>query len=116
MRMLMLFSTVLHGLLMASVFTWLDVMIAAMIGTVVTVVVLGVVFIKHRDSLPGLVLGTVASLIALIGWGSWLVVWIDDPSRTEPIINITGLLPVLAVPVFLIATVVTSLRPTLKAP
>lgn len=116
MRLLMLFSAIFHGLLMASVFVWLDVMIAAIIGVIVTVVVLGVVLIKHRGSRAGLMLGTIASLIALIGWGSWLVVWIDDPSRTGAAINITGLLPVGAVIVFIIATVVVSPRPNLKAP
>ena len=52
-----------------------------------------------------------AGLTALSGWGSWLVLWALDPSRTDGSINVIGvLLPPVAVIVYLVAALLPQTR------
>lgn len=88
----------------------INVLILAAIGMIATLIIGGLAFYR-RGSGPGMWAGAVAGLVALVGWGSWLMVWAEDPEGNQPVINIAGvLLPALAVVVYLLAGLLPSTR------
>ena len=112
MRPLFLAAAAAHAVLVAILFTaTVDVMLLSGIGIVVTLVT-GVVGLVRKGIGAGMWAGAVAAgLVALLGWGSWLLVWATDPDRNDPVINVWGiLLPGLAVVVYLVAAALPSTR------
>lgn len=109
MRLLFFAAAAAHAVLVAILFTAsVDVMLLSGIGVVVTLVT-GVVGLVRKGIGAGMWAGAVAGLVALLGWGSWLLVWATDPDRNDPVINVWGiLLPGLAVIVYLVAAVLPS--------
>ena len=78
------------------------------IGILATLAIGGVAFARGGRG-AGMWAGLVAGVIALAGWGSWLVLWTIDTGRGGAVINIWGiLLPGLAVLVYLVAAVLPS--------
>lgn len=85
---------------------FIDLMVAAVLGVALTLI-LGVLIVARRTGMVALILGIVASLTALIGWGSNLVLWMTDPDRTGQVVNTIGMvLPPVAILLFLLAAVV----------
>ncbi|MBP2333229.1 MULTISPECIES: hypothetical protein [Corynebacterium] len=111
MRSLFLAAAAAHAVLVAVLFTAsVDVMLLSGIGIVATLVT-GVVGLVRKGIGAGMWAGAVAGLIALLGWGSWLLVWATDPDRNDPVINVWGiLLPGLAVIIYLVAAALPSTR------
>lgn len=111
MRSLFLAAAAVHAVLVAVLFTAsVDVMLLSGVGIVATLVT-GVVGLVRKGIGAGMWAGAVAGLIALLGWGSWLLAWAMDPDRNDPVINIWGiLLPGLAVIVYLVAAALPSTR------
>lgn len=88
----LLFAVGVFGILAAAVIS--------MVGAVAS----GVYLATFQSVSPGRsMVGILACIAAFIGWGSWPVIWWMDHDLSGPIINITFLLAVLAVPVFLAA-------------
>ncbi|MDO5511874.1 hypothetical protein [Corynebacterium sp.] len=110
MRTLFLGAAAAHALLVGCQWLPVDIMILAVAGVIAALVVGGVVLVRNGP-IASVWVGTAASLTALIGWGSWLVIWALDPSRSDPAINIIGvLLPPVAVIVYLVAAFLPSTR------
>ncbi|MDO5670019.1 MAG: hypothetical protein Q4G50_08455 [Corynebacterium sp.] len=112
MRNLFLIAAAIHAVLFA--LAWLaasiDIMILAGIGVVAALAV-GLTALIRNGPIAPLWVGTAAGLTALIGWGSWLVLWALDPSRTNAALNILGvLLPPIAVLVYLVAALLPAAR------
>ena len=111
-RTFFLTAAAVHAVLVAGV--WLplpiDVMLLAGIGVAAALAV-GLIALIRNGPVAPLWVGTAAGLTALIGWGSWLVLWALDPSRTatQPV-NFIGLLPPVAVVLFLVAALLPSTR------
>lgn len=112
MRTLFLTAAAVHAALFALVFltSSLDVMLASVLG-VAFALAFGLFPLIRNGPIAPLWVGTAAGLTALIGWGSWLVLWALDPSRTatQPV-NFIGLLPPVAVVLFLVAALLPSTR------
>lgn len=112
MRTLFLTAAAVHAALFALVFltSSLDVMLASVLG-VAFALAFGLFTLIRNGPIAPLWVGTAAGLTALIGWGSWLVLWALDPSRTatQPV-NFIGLLPPVAVVLFLVAALLPSTR------
>lgn len=110
MRTLFLIAAAIHALLVAAVMLTLSVDIIALsaIGILATLIIGGIAMVR-RGRGAGMWAGLVAGVIALAGWGSWLVLWTIDTGRGGAVINIWGiLLPGLAVLVYLVAAVLPS--------
>jgi len=111
-RTLLLATAALHAALFAVPFltSTLDIMLAAGVAMVLTLAT--GVFVLGRNGPVGTVwVATAAGLTALSGWGSWLVLWALDPSRTDGSINVIGvLLPPVAVIVYLVAALLPQTR------
>jgi len=111
-RTLFLTAAAVHAALFALVFltSSLDVMLASVLG-VAFALAFGLFTLIRNGPIAPLWVGTAAGLTALIGWGSWLVLWALDPSRTatQPV-NFIGLLPPVAVVLFLVAALLPSTR------
>jgi len=111
-RTLFLTAAAVHAALFALVFltSSLDVMLASVLG-VAFALAFGLFTLIRNGPIAPLWVGTAAGLTALIGWGSWLVLWELDPSRTatQPV-NFIGLLPPVAVVLFLVAALLPSTR------
>lgn len=110
MRTLFLIAAAIHALLVAGVMLTenIDIMVLSAIGILATLIIGGIAMVR-RGRGAGMWVGGVAGLIALIGWGSWPVLWAIDTGRGGAVINIWGvLLPGLAVLVYLVAAVLPS--------
>lgn len=110
MRWLFLAAAAVHAALLAVIMLTLriDIMILSAIGILATLAIGGVAFARGGRG-AGMWAGLVAGVIALAGWGSWLVLWAIDTGRGGAVINIWGiLLPGLAVLVYLVAAVLPS--------
>ncbi|MFD5868135.1 hypothetical protein ACFWGD_05900 [Corynebacterium sp. NPDC060344] len=110
MRSLFLVAAAIHTLLVAAVMLTLnvDIMVLSAIALLATLIIGGVAFAR-RGRGAGMWAGALAGLIAIAGWGSWLVLWAMDPGRGGAAINIWGiLLPGLAVLVYLVAAALPS--------
>lgn len=112
MRTLLFVSAAVHAALFALVFltSTLDVMLAAVLG-VAFALAFGLLALIRNGPIPTMWVATAGGLVALTGWGSWLVYWALDPTRTatQPV-NIIGLLPPVAVVLFLVAALLPSTR------
>lgn len=112
MRTLFLTASAVHAVLIAGV--WLtpavDVMLLAGLGVAVAVAI-GLIALIRNGPVAPLWVGTAAGLTALIGWGSWLVLWALDPGRTDDTVNVNGVLfPPLAVVIYLVAALLPATR------
>lgn len=112
MRTLFLTAAAVHAVLVAGV--WLplpiDVMLLAGIGVAAALSV-GIIALIRNGPVAPLWVGTAAGLTALIGWGSWLVLWALDPGRTDDTVNVIGVLfPPLAVVIYLVAALLPATR------
>ena len=118
MRSLFLAAAAVHAVLVAAIMLALriDIMILSAIGILATLVIGGVAFARGGRG-AGMWAGLVAGVIALVGWGSWLVLWAIDTGRGGAVINIWGiLLPALAVIVYLVAALLPATRRAKTAP
>ena len=118
MRSLFLAAAAVHAVLVAAIMLALriDIMILSAIGILATLVIGGVAFARGGRG-AGMWAGLVAGVIALAGWGSWLVLWAIDTGRGGAVINIWGiLLPALAVIVYLVAALLPATRRAKTAP
>ena len=118
MRSLFLAAAAVHAVLVAAIMLALriDIMILSAIGILATLAIGGVAFACGGRG-AGMWAGLVAGVIALVGWGSWLVLWAMDTGRGGAVINIGGiLLPALAVIVYLVAALLPSTRRAKTAP
>ena len=116
MRTLFLIAAAIHALLVAIMLALhVDIMILSAIGLLATLIIGGLAMVR-RGRGAGMWAGLVAGVIALAGWGSWLVLWTIDTGRGGAVINIWGtLLPGLAVLVYLVAAVLPSSAGTRRA-
>ena len=117
MRTLFLIAAAIHALLVAIMLALhVDIMILSAIGLLATLIIGGLAMVR-RGRGAGMWAGLVAGVIALAGWGSWLVLWAIDTGRGGAVINIWGiLLPALAVIVYLVAALLPSTRRAKTAP
>ena len=118
MRSLFLAAAAVHAVLVAAIMLALriDIMILSAIGILATLAIGGVAFARGGRG-AGMWAGLVAGVIALVGWGSWLVLWAIDTGRGGAVINIWGiLLPALAVVVYLVAALLPATRRAKTAP
>jgi len=111
-RTLFLTAAAVHAALFALVFltSSLDVMLASVLG-VAFALAFGLFTLIRNGPIAPLWVGTAAGLTALIGWGSWLVLWALDPGRTDDTVNVIGVLfPPLAVVIYLVAALLPATR------
>lgn len=112
MRALFLIAAAVHAALVAVIMLTLhvDIMVLSAVAILATLAIGAVAFARGGRG-AGMWAGLAAGLIALAGWGSWFVLWAMNPDRSDPVINIWGiLLPGLAVLVYLVAAALPSTR------
>ncbi|GAB3703714.1 hypothetical protein [Corynebacterium nasicanis] len=112
MRTLLFLAAAFHAALFAVLLltSRVDVMLLAVLGVLAALAVGGVVLVRNGP-IATVWVATAAGLIGLLGWGSWLVLWALDPSRSDGAINIIGvLLPPIAGLVYLVAALLPTRR------
>lgn len=102
MRTLLLLAALFHATWFGFIsFTWtINHLVAAVIGIIVTIAV-GLGLLLREDHFPRLMVGTMAGLIALSGWGGWLAIQLLEDG---PVVHLYALyLPLAAAAVFVVA-------------
>jgi hypothetical protein len=102
MRTLLLLAALFHATWFGFIsFTWtINHLVAAAIGIIVTIAV-GLTLLLREDHLPRVIVGNMAGLIALSGWGGWLATQLLDDG---PVVHLYALyLPLASAVVFVVA-------------
>ena len=110
LRMLFLASAAIHSVLTAAIMLPISLLVLAGAGLNAAVIIGGIVLARGGGGRARWV-GTAAGIIAVLGWGSWPVIWFADSGAGGAPINIWGiLLPGLAAIVYLVAALLPSAR------
>ncbi|HHU66478.1 MAG: hypothetical protein GX859_11580 [Corynebacterium humireducens] len=112
MRTLLLTAAAIHAVLFSIVFltSTMDVILAAVIAVPLSLA-MGAFALVRNGPVGTMWVGTAAGLTALLGWGSWLILWALDRGRTGAAVNVIGvLLPPIAAVTFLVAALLPQTR------
>lgn len=115
MRTLLLLAALFHATWFGFIsFTWtINHLVAAVIGLIVTIAV-GLTLLLREDHLPRVIVGNMAGLIALSGWGGWLATQLLDDG---PVVHLYALyLPLASAVVFIVAAVLQGPTPVNRSP
>lgn len=115
MRNLLLLAALFHATWFGLVsFTWtINHLFAAIIGIIVTFAV-GLSLLLREDHLPRVIVGTMAGLIALSGWGGWLAIQLLDGTLPSHLYALY--LPLVSAVVFLVAAFLQGPTPVPRSP